>query len=239
MIIYDNIHGYIEISSIATKIIDTPIFQRLRDIHQTGVLYFVFPTANHTRFEHSIGTYHLAKMISNIMTKQKELNITDELCELVSIAGLCHDLGHLLFSHLFDDLFLPKLNNYKELDEKTNGLVHHENRSIYLLDYMVSKYSIELTKEQIKVISDLINPNKAEYNKWNSKYKVGKWIFQIISNPLNSIDVDKIDYLTRDTKATGLKYGFNYIRIIKDARVINNKICYSKNVVKIYIKCFS
>ena len=67
MIIYDNIHGYINIDSIACSIINTPIFQRLRNIHQTGILYLVYPTSNHSRFEHSIGTYHLAKkMITNI-----------------------------------------------------------------------------------------------------------------------------------------------------------------------------
>ena len=109
MIIYDNIHGYISIDSIACSIIDTPIFQRLRNIHQTGVLYLVFPTATHTRFEHSIGTYHLAtQLITNISNKQPELNITTEIIKLVGIAGLCHDLGHLMFSHLFDDYFLQR-----------------------------------------------------------------------------------------------------------------------------------
>lgn len=228
MIIYDNIHGYIVLDDIASSIIDTPVFQRLRNIHQTGILYLVFPTANHSRFEHSIGTYHLAtEMITNIAKKQPELNITDEICKLVAIAGLCHDLGHLLFSHLFDDCFLPKLPNYKELCEKSNGLVHHENRSTYLLEYMVNKYNINLNKDQLKVIGDLINPKNAEYVKWKPKYKVGKWIFQIISNPLNSIDVDKFDYLIRDTRAVGLKFGFNYTRIINDAKVFDNKICYS------------
>ena len=62
---------------------------------------------------------------------------------------------------------------------------------------------------------------------WPKKYKVGKWIFQIISNPLNSIDVDKFDYLLRDTQAVGLKLSFNYSRIIGEARVIDKKICYS------------
>ena len=60
MIIYDNIHGYISLDPIASTIVDTPVFQRLRNIHQTGILYLVFPTANHSRFEHSVGTYHLA-----------------------------------------------------------------------------------------------------------------------------------------------------------------------------------
>ena len=231
MILYDNIHGYIDIDPIATSIIDTPIFQRLRSIHQTGVLYLVYPTANHSRFEHSIGTYHLAKkMIMSIASKQPELNITNDLIQLVSIAGLCHDLGHMLFSHLFDDYFLPKLPNYQDLCSKTAN-VHHENRSIVLLNYMVDRYKIPLSKHQLKVIADLINPKTAEYSKWKPQYMVGKWIFQIISNPLNSIDVDKFDYLTRDTKAVGLKIGFDYSRIINDARVITHNgkqnICYS------------
>ena len=62
MIIYDNIHGYIKVDAIASSIIDTPVFQRLRNIHQTGVLYLIYPTSNHSRFEHtdhySISTNH-------------------------------------------------------------------------------------------------------------------------------------------------------------------------------------
>lgn len=227
MIIYDNIHGYINIDSIASSIIDTYIFQRLRNIHQTGVLYLVFPTATHTRFEHSIGTYYLAKkLITNISNKQPELKITDEMIELVSIAGLCHDLGHLMFSHLFDDQFLPNLPNYNDLKSKTNNTTH-ENRSINLLNYLVETENIKLNKNQLKVIGDLINPKESNYSKWETKYQVGKWIFQIISNPLNSIDVDKFDYLTRDTQSVGLKCGFDFNRIINDAKVIDNKICYS------------
>lgn len=227
MIIYDNIHGYIKLDPVASAIVDTPIFQRLRNIHQTGIMYLVFPTANHSRFEHSIGTYHLAtQMISNIAKTQPELKITEEIIQLVGIAGLCHDLGHLLFSHLFDDHFIDKLINFKELAEKTPNVIH-ENRSKFLLGYLVNKYSIELNKDQLKVVGDLINPKEAEYSKWKSKYQLGKWIFQIISNPVNSIDVDKFDYLTRDTQAVGLKFGFDYSRLILDAKVIDNKICYS------------
>lgn len=227
MRIFDNIHGYIELDEIASKIVDTHVFQRLRNIHQTGVLYMVFPTATHSRFEHSIGTYHLAKvMITSIKMKQPELNITDEIVMLVSIAGLCHDLGHMLFSHLFDDYFLEKLPNITEIKSMTTNWCH-ENRSIFLLNYIVEQYKIELTSDMIKVISDLINPKESEYNKWKPKYMVGRWIFQIISNPLNSVDVDKFDYLTRDTMAVGLKMGFDYSRIIADAKVINNIICYS------------
>lgn len=225
--IYDNIHGDINIDPIAQSIIDTPEFQRLRYIHQTGVLYLVYPTAVHSRYEHSLGVYHLGiTMIKKLKEKHPEINISNEIVLLIGIAGLCHDLGHLLFSHLFDDYFLEKLPNYNELKNMTKNVVH-ENRSIFLLNHIVEKYNINLNKDQLKVIGDLINPKDAKYTKWKSKYQIGEWIMQIISNPINSIDVDKFDYLTRDTKAVGLKYNFNYKRIINEAKIINDKLCYS------------
>jgi HD superfamily phosphohydrolase len=229
MIIYDNIHGYINIDELASSIIETPIFQRLRNIHQTGVLYLVFPTARHSRFEHSIGTYYLSKlMITNIKNSNKELNISEEIISLVSIAGLCHDLGHLLFSHLFDNEFIPNLEHYEQLKILTDN-IYHQNRSTYLLKYLVIKYNINLNNDQLQIINDLINPNNylLQYNKWNDKYKIGTWIFQIIANPINSIDVDKFDYITRDSYNIGLKLNFDYIKIINNAKVINNNICYS------------
>ncbi len=225
--IYDNIHGYININPIAQSIIDTQEFQRLRYIHQTGVLYLVYPTANHSRFEHSIGVYHLGTiMIKKLQEKHKDININNEIILLVGIAGLCHDLGHLLFSHLFDDYFLEKLPNYNDLKNQTKN-TSHENRSIFLLNHIVDKYNIQLNKDQLKVIGDLINPKDAKYTKWKPKYQIGEWIFQIISNPINSIDVDKFDYLVRDTRAVGLKFSFNYERIINDAKIIDDKLCYS------------
>ena len=133
-LIFDNIHGYIEVDNIALSIIDTPEFQRLRHIHQGGVLYYVFPTANHSRFEHSIGTYHLAKkIINNIRKNQPNLGITDSIVKVISIAGLCHDLGHVMYSHLFDDIFLPKLSNFKKLGK----LAIHEYRSIVILKHVI------------------------------------------------------------------------------------------------------
>ena len=165
-----------------------------------------------------MGTYNLAKkFIENLKLKQPELKITDRLILLVSLAGLCHDLGHMFYSHLFDDLFLKKIDNYNELGQN----VHHENRSKLLLRHIIKKYSIELTSDDLKVICDLIDPYNSDYDNWKEEFKVGKWIFQIVSNPINNIDVDKFDYIDRDNRATGLKLNFEYGRLISQARVFD------------------
>ena len=222
-LIFDNIHNYIEVDSIARSIIDTSEFQRLRRIHQGGVLHYVFPTANHSRFEHSVGTYHLAKkFINNIKDNQPELNITDKIVKVVSVAGLCHDLGHLMYSHLFDDIFLPKLEKYNSL----GNIAIHEERSIIILKNLIEKYEINISSDELIVIGDLINPKNNQYDNWKDEFKIGKWIFEIISNPRNNVDVDKFDYINRDNRAIGLKLDVDFSRLILQPRVINDEICY-------------
>jgi HD superfamily phosphohydrolase len=212
--IYDNIHGYIKIGKLAIQIIDTMEYQRLRGIKQLGCGYFVFPCAEHSRFVHSVGTYHLAGvLLNNLKNKQPELNIDDRTMELVKIAGLCHDLGHCCFSHAFDDEFLCKTM-------PDNPYRFHEHRSNVLFEHMVYKYNLKISKKEIKFIQNLINPRKEDTG----------FLYQIISNSLNSIDLDKFDYITRDTYNIGLKYGFEYQRIIEEARVIDGNICFPQKM---------
>ncbi|XP_039460261.1 deoxynucleoside triphosphate triphosphohydrolase SAMHD1-like [Oreochromis aureus] len=141
----DPIHGHIELHPLLVKIIDTPQFQRLRKIKQLGGGYYVFPGASHNRFEHSVGVGHLAgELVKALRAKQLEeleqepstdseslINDRDVLC--VQIAGLCHDLGHGPFSHVFDGMFNPQADPSGEKWEwearvpKKNSLRHGEN----------------------------------------------------------------------------------------------------------------
>lgn len=266
--IKDIIHDSIELSPIAKTIIDTPIFQRLRYLHQLGCCYLIFPNANNNRFEHSIGTYHLAglmlekliknstnieinkalievKFIREYLLKHFELEDTEEnikfikninlqlmddyLIELIKIAGLIHDIGHGPFSHLFDE-WLHSLNQNNELEG--SKMLEHESRSIMLLKEIIRDRKIKfgddeyymhdfINKEAFDFISELIEPNEQTPT---------NFIFQIISNYLNGLDVDKLDYLYRDSFYLGTGDPYDLMRVISHVQVIDFNICFPEKI---------
>ena len=217
-IFQDDCHGAIEICEIGIKIIDTPEFQRLRNIKQLGSGYLVFPSASHNRFEHSIGTAHLARsLIEAIAKNQPELEITDEQKTNVELAALCHDLGHGPFSHIYDDVYLRN----KIPDD--HPFRHHEQRSCAILSLINDKYGIGISEENLLQIQRMIHPER-ERDKKN-------FLYQIVSNGKNGIDVDKFDYIARDTKALGIQYGFDHRRIFPYCKVINSEICYCNKII--------
>jgi hypothetical protein len=107
-VIRDPIHGDIFLTELELRIIDTPEFQRLRRIKQLGMTYLVYPSANHTRFEHSIGALHLAGRLAS------RLGLSEEETKLVRIASLLHDLGHGPLSHTSEELLARYLNTSHE-----------------------------------------------------------------------------------------------------------------------------
>ncbi|HDZ35598.1 MAG TPA: HD domain-containing protein, partial [Thermococcus sp.] len=95
-LIHDPIHGHIELDDFALRLVDTPEFQRLRRITQLGLAYLAYPSARHTRFEHSLGTFYLAKRIARY---------NPEIEDGAVYAALLHDLGHYPFSHTLEGLY--------------------------------------------------------------------------------------------------------------------------------------
>ncbi|KAK3799490.1 hypothetical protein RRG08_035156 [Elysia crispata] len=126
--INDCVHGHIQLSRDLIKIVDTPQIQRLRDLKQLGLGSYVYPGATHTRFAHCIGVCHLAgTFMWQLHNCQPELKITERDIFCVQVAGLCHDLGHGPFSHMFE----------KAVKEGYKKDWKHEQASVTLFAKMV------------------------------------------------------------------------------------------------------
>src|SRR5438309_5754082 len=100
-LIRDAVHGDIEVSSLEVELMDTPEFQRLRGIKQLGTAYLVFPSAVHTRFEHSLGTSWMAHRILQSVRRIEDVSQDEE--KLIRVAALLHDLTHIPFGHTLED----------------------------------------------------------------------------------------------------------------------------------------
>eukprot|EP01031_Cornospumella_fuschlensis_P047894 gene47894-58674_t len=215
----DPIHGHIEISLLAVKVMDTPQFQRLRDISQLGGTYYVFSGASSNRFEHCLGVSYLAKVfVSNLRANQPELQITDKEILCVEIAGLCHDLGHGPFSHLYDGKLLPSILN--------NHDFAHEHASIGILDILIKENNLlpefakhGLDESHIHFIKELMlgDPHEAPPGfEWKGCLN-REFLYDIVANKRNGIDVDKFDYFARDCHMLGLTKSFDSMRLMKFA----------------------
>ncbi len=112
MIVKDEIHGTITFDELEARIIDSPPFQRLRRIRQMSVTNLVYPGANHTRFEHSLGTAHLASVIA------RRLGLDDESARKAKLYALLHDIGHTCFSHEGEDVLRGHVGDHEALGAK-------------------------------------------------------------------------------------------------------------------------
>ncbi|XP_052233048.1 deoxynucleoside triphosphate triphosphohydrolase SAMHD1-like [Dreissena polymorpha] len=210
----DPVHGHISLHPLCVKIIDTPEFQRLRFIKQLGPVYLVYPGASHNRFEHSLGVCHLSgHLVKTLQKRQPELQISDEEVLCVMIAGLCHDLGHGPFSHLFDQRFIPSVCPHEHWK--------HEDASVMMFDHMVTENKLECEFDYNKInadmrtfIKDLIQC-KPEKNRDERK----GFFYEIICNQRNGIDTDRCDYIARDCLLLGIRSSFDHKRCMKYVRV--------------------
>ncbi|XP_074500292.1 deoxynucleoside triphosphate triphosphohydrolase SAMHD1-like [Sebastes fasciatus] len=228
----DPIHGSVELHPLLIKIIDTPQFQRLRNIKQLGGAYLVYPGASHNRFEHSIRVAYIAgELAKTLKTRQPELKIMERDILCVQIAGLCHDLGHGPFSHLFDQQFIPKAERPPgALGEKMEKWTHEE-ASKEMFDHMVKSngLEVEMKNNRLKLpkdtnfIKEMIAglPKRDQGQEWpyKGRKKEKSFLYEIVANKRNGIDVDKFDYLARDCYYLGIQNNFDYRRFLKFVRV--------------------
>ncbi|MFC1595947.1 HD domain-containing protein [Candidatus Margulisiibacteriota bacterium] len=216
--IRDPILNFIKLDNNERKVLDSRPFQRLRYIHQLATTYLLYPGATHKRFEHSLGVMELASRVFDVVTKNE--NIQDRIRDTITnadliywrkvirMAGLCHDLGHLPFSHAAEDELLPQYESHELI---TLRIIENSEISDILKE-------IKIMPEDVAKIA--LKPKEYKTQKREVEYNDFEAILsEIITG--DAFGVDRIDYLLRDSHHAGVMYGkFDHYRLIDTLRIL-------------------
>lgn len=218
--IRDPIHVFVRMDNYEREVLDFYALQRLRHIHQLALTYLVYPGATHKRFEHSLGVMELASRVFDVITNPA--NITDQIRDLLAplsqpnvlqywkqilrMAALCHDIGHLPFSHAAEKDLLPQGWDHEKL---TQDIINsHDMKSIW------NSITPPLRPEDIVKLA--VGPKKAKdlvFSDWETI------LSEIIVG--DAFGVDRMDYLLRDSHHAGVAYGkFDHYRLIDTLRIL-------------------
>ncbi|BAD84729.1 metal-dependent phosphohydrolase, HD superfamily [Thermococcus kodakarensis KOD1] len=203
-IIHDGIHGSMKVSGVILDLVKTPEFQRLRQIKQLGLAYLVYPGANHSRFEHSLGAWHLAKRLS------EEVGLPKEESELLQVGALLHDIGHGPLSHTFEGIYKHYV---KERDHMRLGQDIILGNINITGDEDGGRIPEILEKHGIdpKAVADIILGR-------SEKPYLGQMLH-------GGVDVDQLDYLVRDAHYTGVAHGIiDLERLLKVMKIHDGQL---------------
>lgn len=203
--ITDPVHKYIRFSQVEKQLIDSPAFQRLRRIRQLAGAHLVYPSAQHSRFEHSLGAMHIAGLAGETLLGKGVIDDTEVVQDL-RLAALLHDIGHGPFSHLFEEVLEYHCNtSHEELGKK---IIMQSEIADILGRYGYSAHQIcRLSFGQSKV----------------------NFMNEIISGGLSA---DIMDYLPRDGLFTGAEYAkLDYHRLVSSLEVSRNRLAINRSAL--------
>jgi uncharacterized protein len=217
--IRDPIHVFVRLDSDERRVLDSAPFQRLRHVHQLALTYLIYPGASHKRFEHSLGVMELATRIYDVATAPH--NVTDRVREalpelasedqrkywrrVLRMAALCHDMGHLPFSHAAEDL-LPEGVKH----ERLSAAMIHSAEMAAIWNSMTPPLRVD-DVEKIALGQKEIKDRKL--TTWET----------IVAEMIvgDSFGADRMDYLLRDSYHAGVSYGhFDHYRLIDTMRIL-------------------
>lgn len=204
-IIRDVIHGDIFIDEKYVAVIDTREFQRLRRIKQLSVANMVFPGAEHTRFAHCIGTFHVMRMIIEHfepLFQKCGLEITEQEKDAALVAALLHDIGHGPYSHAFEGV-LQSLG-HKDINHEQLGVMIIRSEHTEIHEVLTREFGEDFPDAVANIILKKQEVKQIPFNKSTKKLDLQFVLSSLLSSQL---DADRMDYMLRDAWYTGAKYG--------------------------------
>ena len=206
-IVVDNIHGEIELSEHEWRVVNTATFQRLRSLKQLGMGHLVYPNATHSRFAHSLGVFCIMRRILRKLSEEgRPLKPADG--ENLRLAALLHDVGHYPYSHLMERVDFVKLT-----EEEIDGSGQREasaSRALYPDHEELGRHILQNQQDIREAIGGAARAK--EIGALFSRLEVAD--AQISKLIHSSLDMDRLDYLLRDSRAAGVPYGLidlNYL----------------------------
>jgi HD superfamily phosphohydrolase len=212
-VVVDSIHGDIHLTRCEREVIDTGSFQRLRHLKQLAMSQMAYPNATHTRFAHSLGTLAIMEKITKIAKRSGQMKLSRKQEENLRLAALLHDVGHYPYSHLME-----RIDNVKLIGEQVEGTEKVETLDRSVIPYpehdIVGTYIVTGQRDVIealggkkraKEIANLFGPQRPVESQ--ESLQLSKLVH-------SSLDMDRLDYLLRDSQATGVPYGqidINYL----------------------------
>ena len=219
-VIRDPIHGFLHLRAWEVEILDSPLVQRLRYIHQNALAYLVYPSANHSRLEHSLGMAKVVQDVARAFRESRDLNaelFDDTTVDELRLAALLHDIGHGIFSHLSESLIKSRWNvqftavgqlepyKGKQVGEILSHLLVTSRRFREFLEEVKDRYSLNYDIDRI-----------AGYIVGRTDSTEDAYKADLITGP---IDADKLDYLPRDSYFTGIRTEVDTEHIIQSLKV--------------------
>ncbi|MDX9917198.1 MAG: HD domain-containing protein [Gudongella sp.] len=239
--INDPLYGGIALSTLEMEIISTSIFQRLRNLKQLAHVNYVFPTAEHSRFAHSLGVMYIMGRMADKLVKDGKIEELDVV--YLRVAALLHDIGHYPLSHLGEAVF-----NFHSDHKRAESFIDIDNdeKNEFTLS-QISSYSSKAKPAHHEKLGKYIIENNKELNCIFDKYGLDARIIAATitgkiwpKNPVysqlmhSSLDADRLDYLLRDSFQTGVRYGlvdYEYLIRLLDIHIDYQIWDSQKNIV--------